>query len=715
MATADNTRHLRYLLLFGEGGILILRAVLERGITNSGKTLDELLQTNKRHFNRVDKKQSEKLFPPNGIVDRDTWDISLLCTVILQLFGNSLTSDERGGIRTLRDLRNHLAHSASFSRDEEAYNDERRDVESILITLSNGLDRSVHDACQDLIQRCVTGPLDMQADTERVKELSRYDEKFSEQFRILTERVEGIAERVENVEEKVEFIAERVKEQEDLTFFLRNMVRENADFHVFQVLRTVLTLRGPNARLTSLGNKAILTVFTTALKRTGDGENLSELETEVMNILDEIERCNGVKVGEAESKCVKISMQCRTCSGLLELLEYLQGDAFRKRLLNLILAVEEMFKGVFNVTFEIERESLKEILHSLQNSTLSRREVIGADDNLDGQSGATVQETARLKPDQWIRIYSRSTFYAVILVLILAYCTKSIALVPTDVETEFKKENEALLDEIIEACECIDDEDANHVILLIGSIGVGKSSFINTLHKVLTGKYFIIAKQGRGVTQSVTGELLRYNNCGSSKETIKRIPDVHRRQKLTQIYKKLPQIIDFAGLGNVNTPELSEILELLIGDQCEIFVLITKYDLVNESRDPSLDGRVISVDEFKKSETAIAEAFCNVGAVGCSTLRWVNFTDNIGFSESKIRNKALNCLKKIIEPGVPKMPEPTFSERLEEYLYQTFHKLRRACIKHLRERHISCLSIIGGLVLALVFIYGMLCLLRASV
>jgi hypothetical protein len=34
---------------------------------------------------------------------------------------------------------------------------------------------------------------------------------------------------------------------------------------------------------------------------------------------------------------------------------------------------------------------------------------------------------------------------------------------------------------------------------------------------------------------------------------------------MKKIFKKLPQIIDFAGLGNHNTPELTEILELLIG------------------------------------------------------------------------------------------------------------------------------------------------------
>ncbi|XP_053372582.1 uncharacterized protein LOC123560159 [Mercenaria mercenaria] len=350
-----------------------------------------------------------------------------------------------------------------------------------------------------------------------------------------------------------------------------------------------------------------------------------------------------------------------------------------------------------------------------------------------------------------------------------------------------EEENDSLLEEVFELLEG-PDCDNPEVILLIGRSGAGKSSLVNTLHMVLTGRFYMIAKQGSGQAQTVTLDLLRYNNCGV---ILHRISDTSTRERMTNLLPRLPHILDCAGLADENTPKLREIIELLIGGyirpgtsidalekkqeecgigrlkevfkpdpawkvskivfmqgciddipknliqclrevlkisnsatltrkyQCEVFVLITKYDLVNKSSDLSLDGNgtenSISADQFEKAETEIAEAFCNVGAIGYNTLRWVSFTDNVGFSESQIRNRALKFLKKMIEPGVPKMPEPTFFDRLEEYVYQTLHKLRRAINRQLRERHFNCVSIIGCLFLSFVFIYVMYCLLRASV
>jgi predicted GTPase len=71
-----------------------------------------------------------------------------------------------------------------------------------------------------------------------------------------------------------------------------------------------------------------------------------------------------------------------------------------------------------------------------------------------------------------------------------------------------ENENKALIDEIIELLNNPDFE-SPEVILLLGSSGAGKSSLVNTLYGVLTGRYYAIAKQGSGETQSVTLDLLR--------------------------------------------------------------------------------------------------------------------------------------------------------------------------------------------------------------
>lgn len=56
--------------------------------------------------------------------------------------------------------------------------------------------------------------------------------------------------------------------------------------------------------------------------------------------------------------------------------------------------------------------------------------------------------------------------------------------------------------------------------------------------------------------------LRRYENCGVSREDI---VGGLQTDVVRKILPKLPTIIDLAGKGNVNSPEMKELLEILIG------------------------------------------------------------------------------------------------------------------------------------------------------
>ncbi|XP_060553863.1 uncharacterized protein LOC132714942 [Ruditapes philippinarum] len=120
-------------------------------------------------------------------------------------------------------------------------------------------------------------------------------------------------------------------------------------------------------------------------------------------------------------------------------------------------------------------------------------------------------------------------------------------------------ENASLLDEIVRLLNMGRDAE---VIMLIGQSGAGKSAMLNTIHRVLTGENFTLAKQGAGHVQSVTLDLGRYNNCGVDLKTIR---DESRREMIADVVHKLPHIVDCAGMGDCDTLEIREILELLIG------------------------------------------------------------------------------------------------------------------------------------------------------
>ncbi|KAL4229081.1 hypothetical protein ACF0H5_012120 [Mactra antiquata] len=105
------------------------------------------------------------------------------------------------------------------------------------------------------------------------------------------------------------------------------------------------------------------------------------------------------------------------------------------------------------------------------------------------------------------------------------------------------------------------NRDTVDVILLLGLPGTGKSSFINTLHKALIGKYKPIAKAGAGIDQSITADITWYEHCGV--DDLYNVPDPTRKRQLGSIVEKLPHLVDLAGFDN--DKKYATTLELLIG------------------------------------------------------------------------------------------------------------------------------------------------------
>lgn len=94
----------------------------------------------------------------------------------------------------------------------------------------------------------------------------------------------------------------------------------------------------------------------------------------------------------------------------------------------------------------------------------------------------------------------------------------------------------------------------------------------------------------------------------------------------------------------------------VLSDTAEVFLLITKYDLVRDSNQrisATTDEDSMTMEEFLEVEDKIAPEFNIVGALEANRIRWASFTDRIWSENVHIENIALKFIKRMVEPGTP--------------------------------------------------------------
>jgi uncharacterized protein YoxC len=126
--------------------------------------------------------------------------------VILHLFDNSITQDIKECIKSLKEMRNTIAHAASMSLNADEYDKKRKAIAAIIIKLSTGLSQMVHDECQDLIKKFAAGPIDIVSATKTVEELRKCDkdvctilESLLLEMTVVMNKVNGISTELEGL------------------------------------------------------------------------------------------------------------------------------------------------------------------------------------------------------------------------------------------------------------------------------------------------------------------------------------------------------------------------------------------------------------------------------------------------------------------------------------------------------------------------------------
>ncbi|XP_053387610.1 uncharacterized protein LOC128551156 [Mercenaria mercenaria] len=160
MATLDNERYLRHILLLTEGGLLVLRGIVTREAARSGQTLEDMLRINKTILNKnlILKGHFVTLFPSASTVNANvqTWDMSLLIAVVKELF-KGMSSADTSAISILEAFRT-LMHSASMSAKDYDINR----LETALRQLASGISKT-EKKIEDIIMRTELENIDIQS------------------------------------------------------------------------------------------------------------------------------------------------------------------------------------------------------------------------------------------------------------------------------------------------------------------------------------------------------------------------------------------------------------------------------------------------------------------------------------------------------------------------------------------------------------------------
>lgn len=146
----------------------------------------------------------------------------------------------------------------------------------------------------------------------------------------------------------------------------------------------------------------------------------------------------------------------------------------------------------------------------------------------------------------------------------------------------------------------------------------------------------------------------------------------------------------------------------IFAGQCDVFILITKYDRVRDSDETSLPAatnheNTVSIKEYEEVENIVKEEFSFVGASSQKMFRWVSFSDSIGYENAEVDKIALNFLKKMIQPGLPKTTAP-------KHPFLNCSKTKRFGYRCLNVCHRSsgCIVFLSVLILVGAFFYKLL-------
>ncbi|XP_053389095.1 uncharacterized protein LOC128552108 isoform X2 [Mercenaria mercenaria] len=375
MATADNERYVRHILLLGEGGLLVLRRLVEREAAASGQLLEVILLKNKALFKNILPEQKKILFPPHAPVNADvnTWDMTILMIVVKRLFLKSLNSHDRASIYALQTNRNDIqGHPTEMSITAADYAVYRTDVTNALQQLASGIDPNTLDEVDRIISRTGSGNIDIQSAISSIQELHEFK----------TDLLNAVNSGFDITNSKMSDVDCTVKDVRNLIMGLhRRMAINDRKQKTGEALQTVMRA---NCDEKEKEKEAINLLFNFVeviqgkneydeeqIKRNiksriiWNGELSMKLIDDLCEMFMDMADIPDAKPGPARLGSILIPMQYSSLTGLLEVMAYMDGHHCRSHLSAISYTVGNILGFSCSFSWTVITQDLQDVIETM--------------------------------------------------------------------------------------------------------------------------------------------------------------------------------------------------------------------------------------------------------------------------------------------------------------------------------------------------------------
>ncbi|XP_053391264.1 uncharacterized protein LOC123558629 [Mercenaria mercenaria] len=344
-------RYEKYTALLVKDGYFALSTFLDKEVKKDGRDLCNILDDNKDSFRRdLTSKQLDVLYPStkgSAQLDPSTWDVGLLATVILNIFGNSIARLARKLIKYIGDASQDYAEKAIIALDGNKFEKISTELRTKILILSEYIDEETANRCEMILDEC----------------------EASDAFKTNMDMLKTQDTLMKSFTDIQEETLQRTKK------CLQEMITNGISFGQSHELDLKMITLGTDEENKKFAEEVLTDIWKESLDRSKETEIFPEVKKEVSKILEEIKKGKNAKSFSIEMGSIILRISFKTPREMLSTIHYFESRSFQEAIGNIAEGLGYYFNTAFAVFTVMPIDSLWGILNP--QSSLARAQEYG--------------------------------------------------------------------------------------------------------------------------------------------------------------------------------------------------------------------------------------------------------------------------------------------------------------------------------------------------